>query len=577
MKKISVLITFLLLFLGTSKAQVVKEMRFENTKLETILKAISQVSGMSVMFDPNISQDLQKTVSISVYRPIRVQEVMNIILKEYKLIAVPVDTKVYKITRAGEITISTAGLTDAQANQLVNSLKTRLTPSAEIVIDKTLGTIYIRDEEESIKKLDPIIKDFKTFVERVAPTQVVERETKVFYLKNISLDEALSILNRYKTPDTVITRVDGFNALVITDTPEKLKSYEKLFSNFLTDRPKERRPITKIFYLRYISPEEFIRLIEPLRSEAGVILSGGAFVQQQAQPTGQQQMAQQQATQVQTPILREFNAVMITDFPEVIDKIRERFSEYISDAPIRVLIEARIVEANKEVTRQLGISFNLNISNARVPEVWQGGIGSNVGVGPLPPWWFNPGPSPTPGSIAVFSYQKGVLNALNIRLAAYERVNLVRNLAKPSITTINGQKATIKQGLEIPYRTSAVGGGGTAIPTIQFKEVVLQLDVTPIVSPDGRVLLDINIKRDLPVSLAQEPPLSKSEVSTKLIVEDGQTVVIGGIVDSNRTNTNEGLPGVARVPLLKWLLGQETISSQDKELLVFITPIVISR
>ncbi len=554
-------------------AQTIREMRFENVKLETVVKALSQISNMNIIFDPGISEELQKTVSVSIYRPISVGEALNIILKEYNLIAVPVDRRVYRITKVAEASISVMGLTEEQVNRLIHSLKARLSPSAEIVVDRTLGMVYVRDEEKNIKRLEPVLKDFRAFVEKVAPPVKAEIQTRVFYLKNIGLEEAMQIVNKYKTKDTLITPVQTFNALVITDTVANLNRYEELLSNFLTDKPREKRPVTKIFYLKYISPDEFLKLIEPLRSEAGVILSGGAFLQQQAQ----QQATQ---TQVRTPVLKEFNAVMITDFPEVIEEIRERFSEYISEAPIRVLIEARIVEASEEVSRQLGVSWNLILSSGKVPEeTWEAAVGSNVGVGlTLPPWWENPGLSPTPGSLVTLTYKKGILNALNFRLSAYERIGKTRSLSKPSVMTINGQKATIKQGVEIPYRATVGGGGQPLIQTIQFKEVVLQLDVTPIVSPDGRVLLDINLKKDVPLDLGvAEPPLRRNEVSTKLIVEDGQTVVIGGVTDNTSNRTNEGLPGAVRVPLLKWIFGQESKRFDDRELLIFITPIVLAQ
>ncbi|MGB9873970.1 MAG: pilus assembly protein, partial [Hydrogenobacter sp.] len=257
----------MLLLLSLSLAQTIKEMKFENVKLETVLKALSQVADMNVIFDPQISQEVSKTVSIAIYKPVPVGEAMNIILKEYGLIAVPIDKKVYRITKAGEISISLSGLDDTQIEKFVKFLKPRVSPSAEIVIDKTLKTVYIRDEERNIKKLEPILKDYAKIVEKVAPAE--ERITRVFYLKNISLDEAERLLSAYKKPDTVITKVQSFSALVITDSPKQMEKYQEVLKNFLTMTPAERRPITKIFYLKYISPDEFIKMIEPLRSEAG--------------------------------------------------------------------------------------------------------------------------------------------------------------------------------------------------------------------------------------------------------------------------------------------------------------------
>jgi type IV pilus assembly protein PilQ len=572
------LLLIIILFVGLAYAITLREMKFENTKLETVLKALFQVAELNVIFDPNVSADLQKPVSVSVYRPMPIREAINLILKEYGLIAVPVDAKVYRITKAGELTLSVGALGEDQVRKIVRFLKERVSPSAEIVIDRTLGTIYIRDEEARIKRLEPALKDFQKVAERIAPTE--ERITRVFYLKNIDVEEAYRLILPKTKRDTVITKVPTFNALVITDTPSQIEEYTKTLQSFLTETPRERRPITKIFYLRYISPEEFIKMIEPLRSEAGVILSGGGF-RVETTPQQPQAVAGQQAqTQVQTaptPILKEFNAVMITDYPEVIENIMDRFKEYISEEPVRVRIEARITEVSEEALRELGINWNALFSNARVPRAWSGGVGSNVGVvSPPPPWWPIPGLSPTPGGIAIFSYQKGMLNALNLRISALERIGSVKNIAKPSVLTINGQKATIKQGVQVPYQTAAVGGGGTAVPNIQFKDVVLQLDVTPIVSPDGRIMMEIELKRDtLGIQTPSGPAINTQEVKTKVIVEDGQTIVIGGVIDEQNNTTNEGIPRLVRVPLLKYLFGQERINTRNSELLIFITPLLV--
>ncbi|AHE95443.1 type II and III secretion system protein [Thermocrinis ruber] len=576
MKKL--LLIILCALVNLAYATTLREMRFENTKLETVLKALFQVAELNVIFDPNISADLQKPVSVSVFKPMPIGEAINLILKEYGLIAVPVDTKVYRITKAGELTLSVGALGEDQVRKIVSFLKERVSPSAEIVIDRTLGTIYIRDEEARIKRLEPALRDFQRVAERIAPVE--ERITRVFYLKNIDVEEAYRLILPKIKKDTVITKVPTFNALVITDTPSQIEEYTKTLKSFLTETPRERRPITKIFYLKYISPEEFIRMIEPLRSEAGVILSGGGFKVETAPQQPQAVAGQQAQAQVQTaptPILKEFNAVMITDYPEVIENIMDRFKEYISEEPVRIRIEARITEVSEEALRELGINWNALFSNAPVPQAWFGGVGSNVRAeSPPPPWWPIPGLSPEPGGIAIFTYHKGMLNALNLRISALERIAAIKNIAKPSVLTINGQKATIKQGIQVPYQTAAVGAGGTAVPNIQFKDVVLQLDVTPIVSPDGRIMMEIELKRDtLGIQTPVGPAINTKEVKTKVIVEDGQTIVIGGVIDEQNNTTNEGIPRLVRVPLLKYLFGQERVNTRNSELLIFITPLLV--
>jgi len=563
-----------LVSVGLSFSQTLREMRFENVKLETVLKAISEVSEMNVIFDPDISQDLQKTVSVAIYRPLPVGEAMNIILKEYGLIAVPMDRNLFRITKGAEININTAGLDDKQVQEIINFLKARVSPSAEVVIDKTLRTIYVRDEEKNIRRLEPTLKDYRKLAEALVPVE--ERLTRVFYLKGINLDEAEKRIKPYAKQDTIITKVYDFSALVITDYVKQMELYSKILESFLATVPSEKRPVTKIFYLKYISPDEFIKMIEPLRSEAGMVLSGGALVEKQETQPQQQIQAQQQTQKAPTPIIKEFNAVMITDYPDVLQIIQERFKDYISESPVRVSIEARIVEVREESLRELGINWNALLSQANVPQFWSGGIGSNIGTTtPLNPV---PGLSATPGGILTFTYQRGVLNALNLRISALERLDKAKSLAKPTVVTINSQKATIKQGVQVPYQTAAVGGGGTAVPNVQFKDIVLQLDVTPIVSPDGRILLDIELKRDtVGVQTPQGPAINTKEVKTKIIVENGQTVVLGGIIDNQEGMTDEGVPGLVRIPILKYLFGQERVRKFDTELLIFITPTVISQ
>lgn len=569
----------LVLLISFSHAQVIREMKFENVKLETVLKALSEVSQMNLVFDPAISQDLQKTVSVAIYKPVPVGEAFNIILKENNLIAVPVDKKVYRITKAGSISVSVVGLDEREVNEVINFLKARVSPSAEIVWDKTLKTIYVRDEEANIKKLEPVLKNYRRLAQTLVPRE--EIQTRVFYLRFIDLDNAEKRIKPNTTQETLITKAYDFNALIIRDTPKRLAEYEKILKPFLTTTPTERKPVTKIFYLKYVSPEEFIKMIEPHRSEAGLILSGGAErpIQQQQQ-SGQQQTGQTQVSAAPTPIIKEFNAVMITDYPDVLQRIKEIFKEYISDTPVRISIEARIVEISSETLRELGINWNALLSQARVPQFWEGGVSANMG---LPPNTAGspllvPGLSPNPGGLFVFTYQKGILNALNLRISALERINKAKSIAKPMVVAINGQKATIKQGVQVPYLTAAPGAGGTAVQNVQFKDVVLELDVTPVVSPDGRILIDLALKRDtVGVQTPQGPAINTKEVKTKIIVESGQTVVLGGVIDSQDSQTNEGVPGLVRVPILKYLFGQEKINQADRELLIFITPTLITQ
>ncbi|WP_457601002.1 pilus assembly protein [Hydrogenivirga sp.] len=572
MRKLALLLIVLASF---TFSQTIQEMKFEDVKLDTVVKALAKVVKKNVIIDPGIKDVLGTKVNIYIQEPVSVEEAFNILLKEYGLIAVPVNDDIYKITKAGEIEVSIKELEEADIEKLIDLLKRRVSPSAEIVIDKTLKTIYVRDSEKNVKKIEKLLSTYisklmaeKTLGVEEKPEAVV---TKVFYLKTINIEDAKQLLASHISKDTLITEAPTFNALVITDRADRIKKYEEVLKEFLVSSPAARKPVTEIFYLRYISPEEFIKMIEPIRSEAGVILSGGAVKVEKAQGQAQGQAPQQERV---TPVLKEFNAVMVTDYPEVIEKIKEQFSEYISDVPPQVKIEARILEVRKEVVRELGINWSALLSNVKVAQSWSGGAGVNLGVGQAGA--ITPGLSATPGGILTFTYAKGALNALNLRLSAFERLGKIKNLAKPTIITINGQNAVIKQGQEIPYQTAVIAGG-SAQANIQFKEAVLELNVLPIISPDGRILLDIKLTQDTPgVQTPRGPAINTKEVSTKVIVNNGDTIVIGGIIDTQSNKTNEGVAGLVRVPILKWLFGQERVSNTDVELLIFITPTILT-
>jgi type IV pilus assembly protein PilQ len=321
MKKLLALLGSFLLLTSVSFPQTIKEMRFEEVKLDTVIKALAKVVKKNIIVDPDVKDVLKKTASIYIQRPVSVDKAFNLILKEYGLIAVPVNRDIYKITKAGEFELDIKELTEKDIEKLIEFLKRRVSPSAEIVIDKTLKTIYIRDEEKRVKKLEGKLREY---VERMIAERrlgVEERPeaviTRVFYLKTISIDEAKQLIMPHISKETVITEAPTFNALVITDEAERIKKYEEVLKNFLVTAPAARKPVTEIFYLRYISPEEFIKMIEPIRSEAGLVLTGGAV---RVERERERETRREERV---TPVLKEFNAVMVTDYPEVIEKIKE--------------------------------------------------------------------------------------------------------------------------------------------------------------------------------------------------------------------------------------------------------------
>jgi type IV pilus assembly protein PilQ len=140
---------------------------------------------------------------------------------------------------------------------------------------------------------------------------------------------------------------------------------------------------------------------------------------------------------------------------------------------------------------------------------------------------------------------------------------------------MEGIKAIIKQGAEIPYTTPA---SGTSPATVSFKDALLSLEVTPKITDEGKISMEIKASNDSP-DYANEvqgnPPINKSEVESKVVISDGDTIVIGGVMMSDEEKSVSGWPFLQKIPILGWLFKTEDISNTKKQLLIFVTPKIL--
>ena len=159
---------------------------------------------------------------------------------------------------------------------------------------------------------------------------------------------------------------------------------------------------------------------------------------------------------------------------------------------------------------------------------------------------------------------------LKAEITALEKLNMVETISNPKIFTINNQAASITQGQEIPYQTTSEG-----TTTTSFKEAALKLSIVPSIIGDGNVLLDIEVSNDDADTSNPEPPITKMQIITKLLVADGDIVVIGGIKMNNKTGAKEQTPGLGNLPVVgnmfKYKKNQDTLN----ELLIFIAPRIL--
>jgi len=258
------------------------------------------------------------------------------------------------------------------------------------------------------------------------------------------------------------------------------------------------------------------------------------------------------------------NMVIMTDTAEKIEHAREIIQRLDMVTP-QVLIEARIVEVTSIFSREIGIQWGLdadaNISSS-LGGIWGYDTGINLPVLDVK------GPAGTLGF--QFSRIFGTPLLIDARLSAIESTGEGKIISAPKVMTLNNKKALIKQGREIPY--SIIGTDGMV--QTNFKEVDLRLEVTPHVTPDDRVTLSVLITNDEVAEFSVDgiPSIATKRAETELLVNDGETIVIGGILKSGDSEFSDSVPGLGKVPVLKWLFKRDRKTSSKEELLIFLTP-----
>ncbi len=280
------------------------------------------------------------------------------------------------------------------------------------------------------------------------------------------------------------------------------------------------------------------------------------------------------------------NTLMISDIPKKVAQMRELIN--VIDRPVdQVLIEGRIVIATDTFARDLGAKFGIGGRNSYNNGANTGTIGSGAAGNTNATRGLNvnlPAGSFTSGAVAP-SLAYTLLGAnfnLDLELSALQEEGRGEVISNPRIITANQREGYIRQGKEIGYVTITGGAGGVATPNVQFKDVLLELKVTPTITNDGRVFLNLNVKKDEVeryIELADYgtvPEISKREINTAVLVEDGQTVVIGGVYEFTDRSSVAKVPFLGDVPFLGNLFKKKGRLKDKAELLIFITPKVLS-
>ena len=257
----------------------------------------------------------------------------------------------------------------------------------------------------------------------------------------------------------------------------------------------------------------------------------------------------------------------------------------------QVLIESRVVIANDDFARELGVRFGFNTADEIGSSSYLiagGKPGFVAGTAGFAPGIENPAGSEqealmvnfpallggTRGGALTFLLGKAGERLLQLELSAMQQEGRGEVVSSPRVITSDQQKAVIKQGVEIPYQ-EATSSGAT---NVSFKEAVLKLEVTPHITPDDRIIMDLVVSKDNP-DFSREvlgvPPVDTRSVETSVLVDNGETVVLGGVFEETRTTDEEKVPFFGDLPGVGYLFRNKGTIAQKQELLIFVTPKVL--
>ena len=279
------------------------------------------------------------------------------------------------------------------------------------------------------------------------------------------------------------------------------------------------------------------------------------------------------------------NSIIAYQSQDKLDELRRVVAQL--DIPVRqVMIEARIVEANVDYSKSLGVRWGGSFG-ADGGSKWTGyGAGSNVGAGSNEsgnrvgePSNLN-APFVDLGGAGTSSLGVGFVTnhaILDLQLSAMEKTGNGEVVSQPKVVTADKETAKIMKGSEVPYQEASSSGATST----SFKEATLSLEVTPQITPDNRIILDVKVTKDEPdfsqaASTGGVPSINKNEVSANVLVSDGETIVIGGVFSNTQSSSVDKVPFLGDLPFIGRVFRSDIVQDRKSELLVFITPRIMN-
>ena len=486
----------------------------------------------------------------------------------------------------GVITIQTSGSYEYMAYQAENKLTISLkrpedkSPLKTKVQTYTGNKISLDFQDIEVRRVLQLLADF-TGINMVAADTVQGNIT--LRLKDVPWDQALDIVLKTKNLDK---RRNG-SVIWIAPVSELIKAEEEQ-AKALAQSIKLAPLQTEYIQLSYSKAEDIERLITQgknanssnnsnsnstgLNNSSDDSLGGGLL-----------------SSRGTVSIDPRTNTLIINDTSQKIDQIRKMID--LLDVSVKqVMIEARIVRASTDFTKEMGVKWGIlsqginsnndllvggsdtTLWNLKTPDddgkyTIERPQNLNVNLGAV-----TPGASRIAfGLISLSDFM------LDLELSAVQADGYGEVISTPKVLTADKQAAKIESGTQIPY-TSSTGAGATAVPKTEFINATLSLDVTPSITPDGKVMMKLNIAKDspgLPTPTGQLT-INKNSIDTNVLVDNGETVVLGGIFEQENLNQQTKVPFLGDLPYVGRLFRRDIKTDNKRELLIFVTPRIVN-
>ncbi|KPW75366.1 Type IV pilus bioproteinsis protein PilQ [Pseudomonas cannabina] len=264
------------------------------------------------------------------------------------------------------------------------------------------------------------------------------------------------------------------------------------------------------------------------------------------------------------------NNIIAYQTQDRLDELRRIVSQL--DIPVRqVMIEARIVEANVDYDKELGVRWG-GATNTSGSSNWSTGTAAG-GSTANSSTFVDMGAANATSGIGLGFLTNNTM--LDLELTAMEKTGNGEIVSQPKVVTSDKETAKILKGTEVPYQESSSSGA----TTVSFKEASLSLEVTPQITPDNRIIMEVKVTKDEPDyvnAVLGVPPIKKNEVNAKVLISDGETIVIGGVFSNTQSKSVDKVPFLGDVPYLGRLFRRDVVSESKSELLVFLTPRIMN-